>query len=119
MNIIIRAYNSGDIPSIINVWNEVVEEGNAFPQEEYLTEDTAKVFFAEQTCCAVAEEPENHKIYGLYILHPNNTGRCSHICNAGFAVRRESRGLHIGEKLVKHYIVRAKEYGFKYCNSMR
>lgn len=45
---------------------------------------------------AVAEE--DGKIYGLYILHPNNVGRCSHICNASYAVSSDARGRHIGEQ---------------------
>ena len=83
------------------IWNEVVEDGVAFPQEEYLTEKTGAQFFASQTYCAVAEETESGKIVGLYILHPNNVGRCSHIANASYAVSSACRGLHIGELLVK------------------
>ena len=30
---------------------------------------------------------ENDEIVGLYILHPNNIGRCGHICNASYAVK--------------------------------
>ena len=50
---------------------------------------------------------------GLYILHPNNVGRCAHIANASYAVASEKRGLHIGEKLVLHCLQKAKEMGFK------
>lgn len=32
----IRKYKSGDLPEMIAVWNEVVEGGVAFPQEEML-----------------------------------------------------------------------------------
>ena len=94
------------------IWNEVVEEGVAFPQEELLTEVTGKGFFASQTCCGVAEDTDSGKISGLYILHPNNVGRCGHICNASYAVRSELRGLHIGEKLVSDCILRGKDFGF-------
>ena len=34
-------------------------------------------------------------------MHPNNVGRCGHICNASYAVNSKCRGLHIGEKLVE------------------
>lgn len=98
---------------MIRIWNEVVEEGVAFPQEYFLTEETGRTFFDGQTYCAVAKDRESGKICGLYILHPNNVGRCGHICNASYAVDSESRGLHIGEKLVKDCIVRAKQHGFR------
>ena len=98
MNIIIRKYTEEDLPQMIQIWNEVVEDGIAFPQEDLLTADTGKVFFAGQTFSAIAEDVDTGKVYGLYILHPNNVGRCSHICNASYAVRQDARGLHIGEK---------------------
>ena len=106
----IRAYTQNDLPAMAAIWNQVVEDGVAFPQEELLTEQTAKAFFASQTFCGVAEE--NGVVYGLYILHPNNVGRCGHISNASFAVRRESRGKHIGEQMVRHCMKTAKEKGF-------
>ncbi|MCH5348853.1 MAG: GNAT family N-acetyltransferase [Oscillospiraceae bacterium] len=112
MNIVIRAYKDRDLPSMIEIWNEVVEEGVAFPQEELLTDVTGKEFFASQTYCGVAEDKDTGKIYGLYILHPNNVGRCGHICNASYAVRSEARGQHIGEKLVSDCLVQGKEHGF-------
>lgn len=108
---IIRKYNENDIKDMITIWNEIVEEGVAFPQEELLDQDMGKEFFASQSYVGVAQEEE--KIVGLYILHPNNVGRCSHICNASYAVSSKERGRHIGEKLVKDCLVMAKQTGFK------
>ena len=34
----VRAYRKEDIPAMIVIWNQVVEEGIAFPQEELLNE---------------------------------------------------------------------------------
>lgn len=68
-------------------------------------------FFAEQTYTAVAAEGE--RVLGLYILHPNNIGRCGHICNASYAVSAESRGMHIGEKLVRDCLIQAGRHGFQ------
>ena len=113
MEIQIRAYQTGDLPEMIRIWNEVVEEGNAFPQEEMLTAETGERFFAGQTYCAVAVCVERGSIHGLYILHPNNVGRCGHLCNASYAVCRESRGLHIGEKLVLDCLAQGKAHGFE------
>ena len=95
---------------MIAIWNEVVEDGIAFPQEELLTEKTGAEFFGSQTYCGVAEE--NGTIYGLYILHPNNIGRCGHICNASYVVSKAFRGKHIGELLVKDCLVQAKKCGY-------
>ena len=85
---------------MVEIWNQVVEDGVAFPQEDALTLDTGRAFFAAQTYDAVAEDADTGRVLGLYILHPNNIGRCGHIANASYAVHRDARGLHIGEKLV-------------------
>lgn len=107
---IIRKYREQDLPEMIAIWNEVVEEGIAFPQEELLNEESGKTFFASQSWCGVAEE--EGQIFGLYILHPNNVGRCGHICNASYAVRSACRGRHIGEKLVLDCLAKARDLGF-------
>lgn len=36
----IRKYDTADLEQMIAVWNEIVEEGIAFPQEETLTPQT-------------------------------------------------------------------------------
>ncbi len=96
---------------MIRIWNEIVEEGIAFPQEEALDAVSGESFFASQSYTGVAED--DGQIYGLYILHPNNVGRCGHICNASYAVASESRGLHIGEKLVLDCLRMGRERGFR------
>ena len=108
---IIREYTDRDIQGMIEIWNEVVEEGIAFPQENFLDERSGKEFFGEQSYTGVAEY--DNDIVGLYILHPNNIGRCGHICNASYAVRSRCRGQHIGEKLVVDCMEKAKELRFK------
>lgn len=110
---IVRAYEKRDLGAMIRIWNEVVEEGVAFPQEDFLNEETGAAFFASQTYCAVAEDESDRNVRGLYILHPNNIGRCGHIGNASYAVSSESRGKHIGEKLVLDCLQQAKIHGFK------
>lgn len=112
MEIRIRSYEEKDLPQMIEIWNEVVEEGIAFPQEELLNSQTGKGFFASQTYNAVAVNLDTGEICGLYILHPNNVGRCGHICNASFAVHAGARGLHIGEKLVSDCLIQGKRHGF-------
>ena len=110
MQITVRAYQPSDLPAMIRIWNEVVEDGIAFPQEHFLGEQTGAEFFAKQTYSAVAEA--DGKVLGLYILHPNNEGRCGHICNASYAVERTARGLHLGEALVSDCLAQGKAHGF-------
>lgn len=113
MNINLREFTDNDLPQMVKIWNEIVDEGIAFPQEELLTIDSGREFFGSQTYTGIAEDKDTGKIYGLYILHPNNTGRCGHICNASYAVASEMRGLHIGEKLVLHCMEQGRLHGFR------
>ncbi len=113
MNIEIRPFRESDVRSMTQIWNEIVEEGIAFPQTELLTWATGNAFFASQSLSAVAENAETGEILGLYILHPNNVGRCGHICNASYAVKSGLRGRHIGEMLVKNCMAEAKILGFR------
>lgn len=110
---IIRQYEEKDLPQMIQIWNQVVEEGIAFPQEECLNLESGQEFFASQTYSGVAADIESEKIYGLYILHPNNVGRCGHICNASYAVDSKMRGVHIGEKLVLDCMEQGRKHGFR------
>lgn len=111
MQVRIREFAPADIEAMKTIWNQVVAEGQAFPQENFLDRTGAMLFFSEQTYTAVAEL--NHEVVGLYILHPNNVGRCGHIGNSSYAVKSDCRGLKIGEKLVLDSLVQAKKYGFK------
>ena len=79
MGIVIREYQTEDVTAAITIWNQVVEDGVAFPQEENLTEETGDAFFKEQTYTGIAVNTDNNEIVGLYILHPNNVGRCGEI----------------------------------------
>lgn len=93
------------------IWNGIVEAGDAFPQTDTLDSEGALRFFGGQSFTGVAEC--DGEIAGLYILHPNNTGRCGHIANASYAVRAGMRGRHVGERLVAHSLVKARDLGFR------
>lgn len=113
MNIEMRRITSENVHEAVMIWNKVVEDGVAFPQTEPLDDDTGAEFFASQDYTAVAFGTDTAEVVGMYILHPNNVGRCGHICNASYAVRSDMRGKHIGELLVTDCLKKAKELGYK------
>lgn len=107
----IRAFEAGDIEQAREIWNEVVRDGVAFPQLEELDRESGLEFFRGQSFTGVCKE--KGELLGLYILHPNNVGRCGHICNASYAVSSIARGKGVGEALVRHCLETAKELGFR------
>ena len=113
MAIVVKPYDSENVREAISIWNEVVREGIAFPQEEELDELTGDEFVKAQSFTGLAVDEDTQEILALYILHPNNVGRCGHISNASYAVRSDLRGRHIGEIIVKDCIAKARELGFR------
>ena len=97
MAIAIRTYQPEDVPALVEIWNEVVEQGIAFPQKAPLTNQIGAAFFAKQSCTAAAYDTETAEIVGMYILHPNNVGRCGQylqcqLCSKDHLQRAENRG---------------------------
>ncbi|MDR1748671.1 MAG: GNAT family N-acetyltransferase [Spirochaetaceae bacterium] len=111
MELMVRKYTQDDLNEMIAIWNSVVEGGVSFPQDEPLDNTAAESFFAGQSYTGVADD--TGEIVGLYIVHPNNIGRCGHIANASYAVKEGRRGKHIGERLVKHSLETASSLSFR------
>ena len=113
MKIEILPYHRKDINEAVEIWNQIISEGNSFPQTDPLTPETGHAFFTEQSYTGIARDAETNLMQGLYILHPNNIGRCGRICNASYAVHWSFRGRGIGEALVKDCMEQAKRLGFR------
>ena len=111
MAITVERYTPDDLPALTAVWNEVVREGVAFPKLSELSLDEAAEFFAAQDYTAVARV--DGQVLGLYILHPNNVGRCGHQANASYAVASAARGKGAGEALVRHSLETGAQLGYK------
>lgn len=102
-----------ELSDCTEIWNSIVEEANSFPQIDTLSLSDAREFFGSQSYTGAAVIAEENEVAGVYILHPNNIGRCGHICNASFAVKKNKRGMHIGEAMVRDCIKKGGELGFK------
>ena len=111
MELSIRSYRKEDLKQMTDIWNDIMEAADSFPGDTRLSLREAEEMFAAQTasvCACLGEE-----ILGLYILHPNNIGRCAHVANASYGVKKGCRGMGVGRKMVEHSLATAKEYGFK------
>lgn len=96
MELVMKEFAEEQLPEMTEIWNDVVEEGISFPGDKALSETEALKMFREQasTVCATL----NGEVVGVYILHPNNFGRCGHIANASYAVRKDCREEGTGRK---------------------
>lgn len=107
----VRPWREDDLGAMLPIWNEVVAAGNAFPQVEPMGAAEAQAFYAAQSHTAVAEM--DGRVAGLYILHPNNIGRCAHVANASYAVAAEARGCGVGRALVADSLAQLAPCGFR------
>ena len=108
----IRDAEEKDLPQIVEVFNEVIDEGVAFPWEEDLTIETGKSFFFSQDACRVAVSDDD-TVLAVAIVHPNAIGRSGHIANGSYAVSSKCRGQHIGDKLVRDSLEVARNLGYR------
>ena len=108
----IRDIQEKDLPGAVEIFNEVIDEGVAFPWEEDLTLDTGREFFFSQDACRVAVADDG-SILAVAIVHPNAVGRSGHIANGSYAVSSKCRGQHIGDKLVRDSLEVAKSLGYR------
>lgn len=111
MSVTVQKYQASDVPDITRIWNEIVENGDTFPEDEKLDIKTARDFLANQVYCGVAKD-ESDAVIGFYILAAAGSGRCKHVATACYGVTAYCRGLHHGGLLVKDSLFKAIEYGF-------
>lgn len=111
MEIICKPYTSDDKEAVTTIWNDIVRDANAFPQEFPFTDDDGDAFFLSQKATTVAWA--KGEIAGFYILHDNNVGRCSHTANASYGVSKKFRGYGVGKLLVSDSLVQAKQCGYR------
>lgn len=99
-------------PGCLKVFNQIIEEGLAFPWEKPFDMQAFNKKYPphEPLWCALNDKDE---VLGLFHLHPNNEGRCSHVANCGYSVARQARGQGIGRMLVAKSIEVAREGGFR------
>ena len=117
MEIICKPYTSDTKAAVTAIWNDIVRDANAFPQELPFTNEEGDAFFLSQTATVVA--CADGEVAGFYILHDNNVGRGSHTANASYGVAKKFRGCGAGKILVADSLVKQKSAAIRACSTMR
>lgn len=60
---IIRKYEEKDIHKMIEIWNEVVEDGMAFPQEDPLDDVSGREFLNRRVILALLKTTDKLLVY--------------------------------------------------------
>lgn len=117
MELTFYTYRKADILEMMDIWNDILEDGVAFPGTELYDLERFEAMLGEQTaatCLAV-----DGRLAGYYILHPNNIGHCGHVANASYAMKKEFRGRGLGKHLVSRSLEEAGNWDFAACSSTR
>ncbi len=111
MEITFRPYREEDTETLMELWNDVIADGMSFPQTEPFEREEFSQILRTQT--AVVCMYADGKLAGYFTLHPNIPGRCSHIANISYLIRKEMRGKHLGRYLVGRSVEEAQKAGFR------
>lgn len=103
-------YTGGMEDDLLDIWNGVIEQDEAFVFTKPFAKDAFVQMLKSQTAVNCAVDGGN--VAGFYILHPNFEGRSSHVANASYAVSQRHRGKGVGRLLGQHSLAAARAAGF-------
>ena len=105
-------YADADEPEVHSIMQHIVNvEGDSYPQEDLSDLADFRAYYLSHDVF-VCKDSGSGEVLGSFYIKPNFPGRCSHICNAGFAVKVEARGQGIGSFLVQNYLQLARDLGY-------
>ncbi len=111
-NITISRASESHFSAIWEIFQSVVQSGDAFAYSSDTTQDQVrKLWMGEHSHSFVALA--NGDVCGTSYIKPNQPGQGSHVANAGFMVAPKFRGLGLGRKLGLHALQQAYLLGFK------
>lgn len=128
---LLPAHKPEDLPkglleAVVEEFNYVIEEGLTYPHHEvmeyevavkYLFEGFLAVLVDGEYDPATINEPKKYwdkKYLAQFFIKPNYIGRCSHVCNGGFIVNHNRRGLGLGKEMGRKYLECAPKLGYVY-----
>lgn len=109
----IRPYQPNDWTVLWPILRATVAAGDsyAFPIDSSEAE-IHKVWIETPNAVFVALDA-NEKLVGSYFIKPNQPGLGSHVCNCGYVVASEARGLGIATEMCEHSQLEAVKMGFR------
>lgn len=127
---LLPANDSSVVPSTLvekmcQEFNFVIEEGLTYPHHTTMTIEQFSSYWFQSFAAIMVEGTYSswqdisnsnwdEAFLGTFYIKPNYIGRCSHVCNAGFVVAHNKRGLGLGRELGAKYLVWAPQLGYVY-----
>lgn len=107
----IREATEQDWPQIWDIFQQVVCAGDT-----YAYPPTMSSFEAQTVWMSVPKVTfvalRNDGVVATYYVKDNQPGLGAHVCNAGYMVRKDQRGLGLGTRLCEHSLGAARIMGY-------
>ena len=108
-------HESEEVRKLLNL---IILEGKSYPQKQVLTKldfDAYWLLGHSFVVKSIVPNNESHpqEIIAAFYIKPNFSGRCSHICNAGFIVQPQMRGQGIGRFMGETMLAIAPSLGYQ------
>lgn len=104
-----------EIEAVRQLFNRIVLEGTTYPQNQPLSPSEFATYWSNYDGFVVRTTDTSviPRIIGAFFIKPNFPGRCSHICNAGFIVAENWRGLGLGRWMGESMLKLAGDLGYE------
>lgn len=108
--VVLNRYEKDDEAALYEIMQEVLEEGQSYPQETMTFKQFCDYFLSHDAFSL--KLPDGMVVGGFYV-HPNFPGRASHIANFGLIVRQSYRNKGLSSIMMPAVLKIAKELGYK------
>jgi GNAT superfamily N-acetyltransferase len=111
VDVVVDYATEAELPFAHGLLNAEIREGLTWPHEKELDEAEFRAYFLTHALFVV-RDAQGAPLSCFYVK-PNFPGRCSHVCNGGFIVSKEHRGLGLGRLMATLFPYFARDLGYK------
>ncbi|WP_193074106.1 GNAT family N-acetyltransferase [Pseudomonas sp. FME51] len=108
----IREVTRDDFDRIWPIFHEIVAAGDTYAYPRDTTREQALKLWLDAPRKTYLVE-EGGQVLGTYYIKTNQAGPGEHVCNCGYMVASDARGLGLATTLCEHSQEVAKELGYK------
>lgn len=109
---IIRAATEQDFDAIWPIFHEIVAAGETYAYDPHTSRDQAGQIWLHTPRQTFVVEVDG-RILGTYYIKTNQAGPGSHVCNCGYMVASQARGMGLATAMCEHSQQVAVELGYK------
>jgi len=110
---IIRSIKKSDWPIIWGMLEPVFRAGDTYSFASDISEEDTFKAWVKTPIATFVVESDSDKILGTYYIKANQPGQGAHVCNCGYVVEKDARGLGIASTMCEHSQQKAIKLGFR------